>query len=117
MGKPITLAEVDAAREASRLALEGRRAAEAAVDDVLDPSERFAAEVGAGRARKTAAELQALAEAAVLRWIAQGCRAGPVHCPGCRGGIDKPCDDPQCGDSTWDHYCNAGWEPCEGVKA
>lgn len=22
------------------------------------------------------------------------------------------CDDPQCGDSTWDHECNAGSDPC-----
>lgn len=35
-------------------------------------------------------------------------------CSRCNGSgtVSVSCDDPQCGDSTWDHYCNEGSEPC-----
>lgn len=43
-------------------------------------------------------------------------------CPKCKGEgtINVDCDDPQCGDSTWDHNCNEGVEACpacNGTKA
>lgn len=39
----------------------------------------------------------------------------PQHCPGCQGGHSTQCQDPQCGDSTWDHDCDAGYENCPGI--
>lgn len=39
-----------------------------------------------------------------------------LHCKCCKGGYDPtPCRDPQCGDSTWDHECPSGYEPCPGL--
>jgi hypothetical protein len=39
----------------------------------------------------------------------------PNRCPKCRGTGLQDCDDPQCNDSTWDHYCNAGMcDDCKG---
>jgi hypothetical protein len=38
------------------------------------------------------------------------------HCLGCAGGKNIPCHDPQCGDSTWDHECTAGWKACPGIS-
>lgn len=32
------------------------------------------------------------------------------------GTVYTSCDDPQCGDSTWDHDCNAGEQPCDCTK-
>ena len=40
----------------------------------------------------------------------------PMICRRCNGQGWLDCDDPQCRDSTWDHYCNAGREcpTCKG---
>lgn len=35
----------------------------------------------------------------------------PTRCKKCGGRGSRDCDDPQCGDSTWDHFCNDG-APC-----
>lgn len=38
----------------------------------------------------------------------------PTVCTICggKGGKAVVCSDPQCGDSTWDHDCEAVWDPC-----
>ena len=32
--------------------------------------------------------------------------------------VNRPCSDPQCGDSTWDHDCDADYirTPCDCTK-
>ena len=37
------------------------------------------------------------------------------HCTRCNGKGKRSykCDDPQCGDSTWDHMCNARYGDCD----
>lgn len=39
------------------------------------------------------------------------------RCPDCGGDGKGHCKDPQCGDSTWDHYCGEGGtcSTCKGV--
>lgn len=62
---------------------------------------------------ETAAEVRAkvaeVLRAASVEW------GVPQHCPGCQGGRSTQCQDPQCGDSTWDHDCDAGYENCPGI--
>lgn len=40
--------------------------------------------------------------------------SAPKPCVRCGGkrSIETRCADPQCGDSTWDHECGDGYEPC-----
>ncbi len=35
---------------------------------------------------------------------------------GGHGWIDVNCSDPQCGDSTWDHYCTSDYIKCADCK-
>lgn len=89
----------------------------------------------ADRAAFYAARLRAMRLATQITGIPHGCETAaevrdkvaevlraalaewgvPQHCPGCQGGRGTRCQDPQCGDSTWDHDCTAGYENCPGI--
>jgi len=53
------------------------------------------------------------AENAALREV-----VGVAKCEKCsgEGGYSVPCSDPQCGDSTWDHYCDGRYERCQHLS-
>jgi len=71
--------------------------------------------------------------AGIVKWLRENHRAQEANlierfgeavftaqkCKSCFGRGTLNCDDSQCGDSTWDHYCNEGrkCDPCDGLGA